>query len=129
MAGVLDELADYLAAQGITTPAYSGRMPDSPDDVVALYAYAGPPPQCILGQALPIWEDAAVQVVSRSASWSTALATARACWQALGAIANATLGTTRYSRVKLLQSPFELARDVNERVVFAFNLQANRVPT
>ena len=123
---LLDELATYLAAQGIGTQGvdlFNGVLPDSPPDAVALFEYGGVAPVHALGGGQAKYERPRVQVVARATTYSAARSKIETIYKLLQAVSNASLSSVRYLSIEAVQSPFLLTRDENARVVLACNFQ------
>jgi len=120
----LTELGDYIEGLGLGTQAvdlFLGSRPDSPDQLIALYQYAGGPPEYVQSSFSPTVEVVQIQVVARSIAYEDADALASAVWTALAIITNATLGSTRYRSVRPNASPGLMGRDSNDRILVSFN--------
>lgn len=129
---ILEDLAAHLEglslasrpSQGGAGDLFLSRLPETPDAAVALYQTAGGPPEYAQEIAGPTVERPHVQVVVRAVAYSAAASRARAIFDALAAVLNATLGSTRVLKLTPLQSPFLLRRDEKDRPHVAFNLEA-----
>lgn len=124
------ELGARLQAAGVGVPGASlfyGQLPDSPDTALALIPYAGALGSLVGERGKPIDALERVQVVSRAASYPVAQQQAQAAYNALFARLEAQ-GATTYLYLNALQPPFFLRRDERNRVLFAFNLEARRIP-
>jgi len=115
-----------ISTQDLTlgTNLFLGRLPDSPDTCVALFETSGLAPTDQFGTGVPAIETPGIQVRVRAAAYSTSQSLAVDVWKDLATVANEALSGTRYLRVDLLQSPFGLERDGQDRMVYAFNLNA-----
>jgi len=124
---MLTDVHSYLSANGQGTNLYIGSMPDAPDAVVGLFAYAGRPPAEVLDVAGVRRERPGLQVQVRSApnGYADAEARAYAIYRLLS-VANATLGSGFYQEVRPITSPFSLGRDANRRVILAVNYAVSR---
>lgn len=125
---LVEDVASFLSAHSQGTNLYLGRLPDSPDDVAAVYQYAGRSPLFVHDKAGIDIERPALQVLVRSRVYATAQTRAYAIYTLLAAVVNATLGSTLYQRIEPLASPFLLDRDQNDRTVFAANFHAWKAP-
>lgn len=123
---MLNELSDYLAGQGITDPIYLGSRPDSPDTLLALYAYPGNPPEYVQESFAPVRERPQIQVVAKALEYEDAEDLIYRAWYALAAITNADLGATRYRSVRPDMSPALLGRDKNDRILLFFNAAVDK---
>ena len=121
----LDEIATYLATEAsltVGTTLYKGRMPEDPDDQVALFEYGGEPPVIGLGDTGGVqFENPAVQVVVRDTSYTDARTLAETCYNSMAKIQGDTLSSTEYHVCRPLQSPFFLGRDEKGRPMIACN--------
>jgi len=111
--------------------------PDSPDDVVTLYEYAGSPPEFDHGSRIPEWESPRLQVLARSVDGPTAQARARIIYLCLSAICAAgntwlyDVGNnqrTQYRALRPLQQPFQMGFDGNRRALWVVNFECIRRP-
>jgi hypothetical protein len=139
---VLDEVAHYLAAQGLgvvktasntpTWPIYKGGVfgnnPDIPDAIMVAVG-PGDPPQDEMGGtagAVP-FENPSLVVQVRSASYSTADTKAQAIWAKLhkfvGSIGSPAV---RYLLIRARQSPFPVGRDDTDRWLIGFNCDVSK---
>jgi len=125
---VLLDVATHLAAATIPTQdltvgtnLFLGRLPESPDNCVAIYQSGGSAPSDQFGTAAPALDNPALQIRVRASSYATAEALASDVWGVLVLVANQTLTSTRYLRLEANQSPFPLERDSQDRVVFVAN--------
>lgn len=123
----LDDIATALQSASvgtIGTDLFKGRMPETPVACVSLQTYPGRAPQYVEEQSTPGYERPAFQVMVRNSDHATAETKARAAFDALTLIRNVTVGGTRFLAIRPYQSPFELSRDENDRVLYAFNFEA-----
>ncbi|MFO7253131.1 MAG: minor capsid protein [Actinomycetes bacterium] len=119
---LLDDIASYLASQGITG-VYKGYMPDQPDDLVALFEYAGSPTELTMGEGDPVVERPGLQVRVRNRSYPAGRAKIGEVVDALHGLAGATINGTRYLLVRALQSPASLGLDAKNRSEFVVNFE------
>jgi hypothetical protein len=124
---MLTDVHAYLTANGQGISLFIGSMPDSPDVVVGLFAYAGRPPLEVVNVAGIRQERPGLQVQVRSSPNGYADAEARsyAIYRLLQ-LANATVGSGFYQQIAPFGSPFPLDRDGNRRVVIAANYLCSR---
>jgi hypothetical protein len=117
---LLDDIKSYLQSQGITEPIYIGRLPDGPDDCVALFEYAGRPPYTLIAVDTP-----GLQVKIRGAAgdndYQDARARAQTILNTLHDIKNVLINSTRYIHVQAQGTPGPLGRDQAERPIFNIN--------
>ena len=119
---LLNDMADYLEAQGVGTKAtniFMSYMPESPDALSVLYDHGGPAP-LILGNGLR-QESPELQVLTRALDYPTAETAARAVYTALLGCREQTINGTRYISVLPISQPFFLERDHIPRVIFSCN--------
>jgi Bacteriophage minor capsid protein len=123
---ILEELKGYLVANGVS-PVFMVKMPDTPDDAVCLYEYAGIPPQFAHdGQQ---WENPRVQVVTRDSklNYASARAKAQSVYDVLNGTVNTTIDSRHYLKILALQSPFPMGADENDRPRIVINFEIGRV--
>jgi len=119
---LLDDIAGYLASHGITG-VYKGFMPDKPDDVMALFEYAGSPTELTMGEGDPVVERPGLQVRVRSRSYPAGRAKIQEVVDILHGVAGVVLGGTRYLLIRANQSPASLGLDQNNRSEFVVNFE------
>lgn len=127
---VIEELANYLAGQGLGTvgvDVFWGEYPDSPVQCTALMEYPGRGGDYIQERKRVALEYPRVQVVARAANYATGRQLIENAYQILDNVVNTTVYGTRYLKVMPLQAPFLHDRDANRNVLFAFNVEAWRV--
>lgn len=134
------DLSAYLQSAGLGTPGttlFVGLMPPDPDALVAVIETGGGEPQDTMGSNTPpAWENATVQIISRGDKpdptknpYLAARTKAKDAWNALVLVANEDLSSTRYLRVRPLQSPFLIGVDESARPMIAFNCIVQKVPS
>lgn len=123
----LDELAAFVESatdfeEG--TDLFKGLIPEEPDECVVLREYPGTLGRYTFGVIGVTTEAPRVQIVCRGAreDYATPRDTAETIYQALSAVANQSLSSTRYLSVTPLQPPFPLGTDANARVSIVFNV-------
>lgn len=134
MALLLDDLMAYLATQSIGTAAtdlFAGRRPESPDACVALFEYPGMSTEHVMEGVGLAYERPRLQVQCRGVSgdYQTPRQKAQDVMNALESVINETLGSAFYLRIMAQQTPFEMDRDANERVIIACNYQVWKRPS
>lgn len=135
MANILEDLVEYCEAQSLGTAGTDlipGRLPEkgTPATCTGFVLYGGAGPEHRLdGVRTPTQEFPRVQVRVRAATLAAAMTKAYAIWNKLAAVSNTTLNATRYRAIHVLQSPFELERDGEDRPIVAFNLEAEKAPS
>lgn len=118
---MLSDISTYLKVQGVGTPGtdmFIGLMPDQPDDCVALFEYAGSPPDLHWNGEYP-----GLQVRTRSKSYATARAKIVEVVKELHGLHEQVLNGTRYLLIKARGSPEVLKRDNNNRVELFVNFE------
>lgn len=127
-----EELTAYIVANSYGTVAntFIGILPDTPDAAIAVLEYPGMTADYVQSIGGPAVEKPRAQVLVRGAKYD--YLTPRTLAKNLAILldfANATLSGTRYLRCKPLQPPYELRRDDQSRVYFAFNLEVEKLPS
>ena len=118
---MLSDISTYLKNQGVGTPGtdmFLGLMPDQPDDCVALFEYAGSPPDLHWNGEYP-----GLQVRVRNKSYAAARTKIGEAMTTLHGLHEQTLSGTRYLLIKARGSPEVLKRDNNNRVELFVNFE------
>ena len=118
---MLSEIGAYLATKSIGTVGtdiFLGLMPDQPDNCVALYEYAGSPPDLHWNGEYP-----GLQVRVRDKSYAAARTKIGEVMEKLHGLHEQTLSDTRYLLIKARGSPEVLKRDNNNRVELFVNFE------
>ena len=118
---MLREIGAYLQSQGIGTlgaNVFLGLMPDQPDNCIALFEYAGSPPDLHWDGEYP-----RLQVRVRDKSYAAARAKIGTVAALLHGLHEQVLSDTRYLLIKALGSPEVLKRDNNNRVELFVNFE------
>ena len=118
---MLTDISAYLKNQGIGTPGtdiFLGLLPDQPDNCVALFEYAGSPPDLHWNGEYP-----GLQVRVRNKSYSAGRAKIGEIMTALHGLHETTLSGTRYLLIKARGSPEILKRDASNRVELFVNFE------
>ena len=118
---MLREIGAYLATKSIGTVGtdiFLGLMPDQPDNCIALFEYAGSPPDLHWNGEYP-----GLQVRVRNKSYAAARTKIGEAMTALHGLHETVLGGTRYLLVKARGSPEVLKRDNNNRVELFVNFE------
>jgi len=116
---LLEDIGNYLEQNGIGvlgTDIFLGQLPASPDNVVALFEYAGYPPWLKLSCERP-----GLQVRVRSTHYTTGRTKIEKVTQVLHGVTEQTINGVRYVIIQAEQSPFPLGRDENGRIEWAVN--------
>lgn len=122
---LLDEIGTYLQTQGVGTLAvdlFLGRMPATPDTAMSVMEYGGLAPVKAMS-ATPgaaVLEMPSIQVLSRSANYTTARTRAESAYKKLDGFSGVLSGV-RYGFISANQAPFFIQRDENDRVWIGFN--------
>ncbi len=118
---MLNEIGTYLQSQGTGTlgaDLFLGLMPDQPDNCIALFEYAGSPPDLHWPGEYP-----GLQVRVRNKSYAAGRAKIEEVVTELHGLHETVLGGTRYLLVKARGSPEVLKRDANNRVELFVNFE------
>jgi len=118
---MLSDIGNYLQAQGIGTLGtniFLGLMPDQPDNCVALFEYAGSPPDLHWEGEYP-----GLQVRVRNKGYAAARTKIGEVMEKLHGLHEQTLSGTRYLLIKARGSPEVLKRDANNRVELFVNFE------
>lgn len=118
---MLAEIGAYLATKSIGTVGtdiFLGLMPDEPDSCIALFEYAGSPPDLHWNGEYP-----GLQVRVRDKSYAAARTKIGEVMKQLHGLHEQMLSGTRYLLVKARGSPEVLKRDANNRVELFVNFE------
>ncbi len=118
---MLREIGAYLATKSIGTVGtdiFLGLMPDQPDNCIALFEYAGSPPDLHWNGEYP-----GLQVRVRNKSYAAGRAKIKEVVTELHGAHELTLNGTRYLLIKARGSPEVLKRDNNNRVELFVNFE------
>ncbi len=118
---MLNEIGTYLQTQGIGTlgaDIFLGLMPDQPDNCIALFEYAGSPPDLHWEGEYP-----GLQVRVRNKSYAAGRAKIKEVVTELHGAHELTLNGTRYLLIKARGSPEVLKRDANNRIELFVNFE------
>ncbi len=121
---LLDDIASYLASFNIGkvgTDIHKGFLPDQPDNLVALFEYAGSPMELTMGDGDATLERPGLQVRVRNTSYPVGRAKIDQVVDVLHGLANVTLGGKRYLLIRANQSPASMGLDANNRSEFVVN--------
>lgn len=125
---LLDNIGAYLAANSVGTVGstiFLGDMPEMPNDLIALFEYAGDPPDDTHDGKH--YENPGLQVRVRGVSYSTVRAKIADIENLLHTLANRHLSGTRYLFIRAVQSPFPIGRDQQKRVELVQNFIVTKV--
>ena len=118
---MLREIGAYLATKSIGTVGtdiFLGLMPDQPDNCIALFEYAGSPPDLHWNGEYP-----GLQVRVRNKGYAAARTKIGEVMEKLHGLHEQTLSGTRYLLIKARGSPEVLKRDANNRVELFVNFE------
>ena len=119
-----EELATYAEANSFQH-VFRYEMPPTPDAAIAIKPYGGRPGEHEFGTAPIVWEFPRLQVTVRGAPGDTVEPHTRAADLAAlyGAVQLITLSNVVYRGLTVLQPPFWLMKDANNRHTFVFNVE------
>jgi len=123
---ILDELAQVIAAHGLGTLGTSlflGRLPPTPDSVIALRESGGPPPINTFDAS---YERPTLQVLVRGSVYPTARLHAERLYQALMTVANTSINGVWYIHATPDGPPTLLEHDETGRPILVFNLEVEK---
>ena len=126
---VASYIASTLAKGTLGTDLFVNDLPSSPDNAIAVFEYGGSGSAKGMGSDAHPLENSAVQIVVRNCDASQAQATAYAIFTAFDQLVTVTINSNAYSSLEPMQPPFLLERDASARVIFAFNMETQRVRT
>lgn len=121
---LLDEIATYLAGKNVGTVGtdlFMGFMPDTPDNLVALFEYAGEPIELVMGDDDPGLERPGLQVRVRDTSYPAGRAKIGQIVDILHGLSEVVINGTRYLLIRANGSPESLGLDANNRSEFVAN--------
>lgn len=119
---MLEDIGAYLTAHGfgtVATDIFLGYLDDVPSVAIALFEYAGEPPEDT-HDSNGI-DNPGLQVRVRGTSYATARATVLSIQDHLHTLHNTTLTSGRYLLIRAVQSPFSLGRDSQNRIEIVQN--------
>ena len=118
---MLNEIGAYLQSRGVGAlgvDIFLGLMPDQPDNSIALFEYAGSPPDLHWNGEYP-----GLQVCVRNKSYGQGRAKIGQAMQELHGVYETVLGGKRYLLIKARGSPEVLKRDAGNRVEWFVNFE------
>ena len=117
------DVSSKLTLAGLTTgyEVLRGKMPSSPDKVIAIFETGGSGPNFFMGSGTV--EEPAIQIRVRGEveDYDTPRAKIEQIYQAFAGYGAFTVNSTRYLAFTPLQSPYPLRKDDNRRVEWAVN--------
>ncbi len=117
----LKDIGQLLQSKGIGTlgvDIFLGQLPAKPDDIIAIFEYAGEPPDLHWQGEYP-----RVQVLVRNKSYEKGREKIEEVKNVLHGVRETILGNKRYLLIQALQSPFFMQRDENNRAIFVCNFK------
>lgn len=126
------ELCEYLEDESVGTVGtdlFAGELPAGVISGMVLTLYPGAPPELTCGSTGWNLEIPRLQFQVRNTDEATALLKCKLAAAAFSKVANQTIELVRYRSVTVLQSPGLLMRDANNRPVYGFNIEAEKVPS
>lgn len=118
---LLNDIATYLQANGvgtIGTDIFLGQLPANPDNVTAIFEYAGEPPDLHWNGEYP-----GLQVLVRNKSYEAGRQKIEQAKNILHGVSETVINNHRYLLIRANQSPAFLQRDENNRTIFACNFR------
>lgn len=130
---MITDLATHLQNEGvgtIGTTIFQGRLPDQPDECIAITKYVGDPNRLHGNTNLPADERGNLQVLIRAARDDTASAAtlADSVYDAVH-FRHETLNGSRYDWSEANHTPAQLNRDENDRPIWVVNVTVKRART
>jgi len=113
---VLDAIADYLETLGIGSVGidlFESLLPETPDDCVALFEYAGKPPLLSLDGSES--DCPGLQVRVRASSYEAGGTKLEQIRSALHPVSNQSIGGIFFISIRVNGSPIPLGVDQNDR--------------
>ncbi len=118
---LLDDIKDYLETNNIGTfgaDLFIGQLPPSPDDCIALFEYAGEPPDLHWPGEYP-----GLQVICRGNKYNACRGKIELVKNTLHGVTEEIINGTRYLLIQARQSPESMGKDENGRQLFVINLR------
>lgn len=127
---MLKEVARFLASNGLgifdevgpDSDIFIGPMPESPDNLIALFQYAGRQP---LSHALDRVQRPGLQIMCRAVTQADAYERMDGIERLLDQFTG-HLDGVYYNMIRAVQAPFFLEQDTNERVIVTQNYYIDR---
>lgn len=108
------------------TDLFFSRMPDSPDDCVAVFDNPGSPPMLTYQPLVNNYFYSSVTIWVRDVDYALGWTKLHGIINYLHGLGNLDVGTTHYSLIKALGDPMLLHWDENERAVLIVNFTMHR---
>lgn len=125
---LLDDLADFIIANNpsfLAASTFAGDWQDEPDVACVVYEYPGSNIYMMGGGPVSL-EMPRVQVVVRAPEYAQARLLSGSIRATMDTIRSTTLNGTRYLRVGALDTPHEIAPDVQHRKRIAVNYEVTK---
>lgn len=118
---LLDDITTYLVQKGVGTfgtDIFINELPPKPDDCIALFEYAGEPPDLHWNGEYP-----GLQVICRGKKYNACRAKIELVRSTLHGVTEETINGTRYLLIQAKQSPETLGKDESGRRLFVINFR------
>ena len=119
------DIAEYLEDATIGTVGSSifvGMMPDTANNVIAVYEYGGNPPE-VVGDI----ENPRLTIRVRNSTYANGLAKARDVLNALHTVNNTTIEGHSYLYIRAVGSVNSLGRDAKDRYTFSLDFIVSKL--
>lgn len=110
----------------LATDLFYSRMPDQPDDCVAIIDNPGDAPMLGLKKLSNNYHYSSVSIQVRNTDHDTGWGIINDIFQFLHGHSNATIDSTYYALFRAMADPQVLAYDENERIIFMVNFEVQR---
>lgn len=117
---LLVDIASLLTAE---SNIYYGDLPDTPDNVIALYPTGGFDSFHTLGTQAPSHENPTLQIRLRDSSYANGISRAEAIKDVLDGKTSTTINSNNYISIFMIGDINQLARDSWNRANFTLNFQ------
>lgn len=118
---ILADIGSILQSAGVGTVGtdiFLGKLPATPDNCVAVFEYAGEPPDLHWNGEYP-----GLQILVRNKNYDTGRQKIEQVKNILHGMAETVINNHRYLLIRANQSPFLLERDENGRAIFVCNFR------
>lgn len=119
------DIAEYLEDQSVGTVGsdiFIGIMPDTTSNCIAIFEYAGNPPENV-GHI----ENPRLTIRVRNATYANGQAKARDVLYKLHTLSNTTIESHSYLYIRAVGSINALGRDAENRVIFSIDFIASKI--
>ena len=120
---LLEEIGNYLQGENIgilSDSIFLGELPNEPDNCIAIYEYAGQPPE--FGYGVEI-DKPGLQIRVRNISYPDGRQKIQDIQNVLHKCRNITLSGTHYTSIFAIQGITPLGQDGNNRIEFVQNFK------